>query len=243
MHVLFLGEGDLWSPARYLSAILKHMGATWDHASDQEPIPAAFLKKRYDAIVFSDYRHAGLQKAEAWITEQVSQGTGLLMIGGWASFTGLVGGYSGSALEQLLPIRCVPGDDRVNWASGVLLSKREDHSILKGISFKRPPVACGYQKARVKRGAQVLMDAVPLRFQGRVGRPMSRQPLLVVQNKPRTAVFLTDCAPHWAGGLVDWGSKRITVKVSRECQPEIGDMYLKFFGNLIRWVGSPQAVG
>ena len=42
------------------------------------------------------------------------------MIGGWASFTGLVGGYAGTAIEKLLPVRCVPGDDRINWAADLL---------------------------------------------------------------------------------------------------------------------------
>ena len=40
----------------------------------------------------------------------------------------------------------------------------------------------------------------------------------------RTAALATDVAPHWVGGLVDWGDQRITQKVTED-SIEVGNWY------------------
>ena len=225
MRILFLGEGALAGPARYLAAILTHARVAYDHRGDEEPVPSAWLRRSYDAVVLSDYRHASFsKKTEAWLVERVHGGTGLLMIGGWASFTGRVGRYAGSPIEKLLPVSCVRPDDRVNRASVIIAGGN--------------PVVCGYHRAKVKSSGRVGLWLRDLKFKN--NRPVlgAAHPLYVTgaAGKGRTAAFLTDCAPHWAGRLVDWGHRRVSVRVASGVSVEVGDQYLQFFSKLIRWV-------
>jgi uncharacterized membrane protein len=63
-------------------------------------------------------------------------------------------------------------------------------------------------------------------------------PLLIVgqHGRGRVAALATDVAPHWVGGLVDWGDRRITQEVAGG-QIEIGNWYAQFFRNLLVWTG------
>jgi hypothetical protein len=63
-------------------------------------------------------------------------------------------------------------------------------------------------------------------------------PLLVVgrHGSGRVAALATDVAPHWVGGLVDWGDRRITQPVGGGFV-EIGNWYAQFFRNLLVWTG------
>jgi uncharacterized membrane protein len=229
MRVLFLGEGDLGGSARYLAAILRWSGIRFDHRPDRARIPKSWRNRSYQVVILSDYRYSSFTPdARAWLIRQVEKGTGLLMIGGWASFTGLVGGYAGTDLERLLPVTCVRGDDRVQEASGALLL-----SVNKKSSF--PAVVCGYHRAKPKPETKTTMVFRDLLYKnGRVGLGVPHPALVLGRyGIGRTAAFLTDCAPHWAGGLVDWGKKRITVRVAQGVEVEVGEKYLHGFKNLI----------
>jgi uncharacterized membrane protein len=63
-------------------------------------------------------------------------------------------------------------------------------------------------------------------------------PLLVIGNfgSGRVCAFASDVAPHWVGGLVDWGDARISVHAEGANQREVGNWYAAFFESLIRWV-------
>ena len=241
-RVLFLGEGSMDDSGRYLAAVLRWGGFDFDHVPDGSSIPREVLAKRYAAIVLSDYRHANFGKhSEQWLINHQQSGGGLAMIGGWASFTGLVGGYAGSRVEGVLPVKCLSRDDRENYASGAVVSRRRDHPILRGISFRVPPVICGYHRATVRKGSLVLMECRRLNFSARKPKLGPPIPLLVVNSNNhsgRVAAFLTDCAPHWAGGLIDWGTRRVRVQVGRRSSVEVSHTYLKFFSQLIAWVMS-----
>lgn len=243
-RILFLGEGPLDGPARYLAGILKWANFAYDHCGDQEPIFAEWFQRHYDAFVLSDYRHSSFTKAaERWLVDRVRTGAGLLMIGGWASFTGLVGRYKGSAIESLLPVRCIEGDDRVNWISVAANPLfRGPGKILKGLDWENAPVVCGFHRIEVKRKARVILSLRDLHL--KLGKPAlgRAHPLLVVgkAERGRTAAFLSDCAPHWAGGLVDWGKERVPVRLQPKISIEVGDQYLKFFARLLRWISTNQ---
>jgi uncharacterized membrane protein len=64
-------------------------------------------------------------------------------------------------------------------------------------------------------------------------------PLLVVGHygRGRVAALATDVAPHWVGGLVDWGDRRITQEVAGG-SIEVGNWYAQFFRNLLTWTGN-----
>jgi uncharacterized membrane protein len=56
--------------------------------------------------------------------------------------------------------------------------------------------------------------------------------LLVVHDhrNGRVLALTTDVAPHWVGGMVDWGS-RIRINGS-----ELGDNYIRFLHNVLNWL-------
>jgi len=233
MRALFLGEGDLDGPARYLAAVLTWSGIAFDHRPDQASLPRAWERRPYDVIILSDYRYSSWStRAKKWLINAVEdQGTGLLMIGGWASFTGLVGAYAKTDLEKLLPVRCQQGDDRIQNSTGALLVPR----MKEREGADSPPLVCGYHRATPKPGSHVMYAFRDLSYRkGRLllGKP---RPAVVVGHagRGRATAFLTDCAPHWAGGLVDWGHRRVTVHVKRGVDVEVGERYLKFMRQLI----------
>jgi hypothetical protein len=62
-------------------------------------------------------------------------------------------------------------------------------------------------------------------------------PLLVAgtHGKGRVTAYTSDAAPHWVGGLVDWGDARITA-CGRGANPvEVGNWYARFFHQIIKW--------
>jgi uncharacterized membrane protein len=235
-RILFLGEGSEAGPAAYLSAILRWSSLQWDHLVDEDPIPKEKFKQRYNLIILSDYRYASFTVgSESWLVQQVDEGAGLLMIGGWASFTGLVGHYKGSAVEKLLPVECVHGDDRVHRPGGAVLRPVGKPDLFQNLQWSQPPTVCGYHHVQVKKQTQTLLAFHDLDLSGAEPKWGTSHPALVVgwAGKGRTAAFLTDCAPHWAGGLVDWGERRIQVKWGRDRCVEVGEQYLLFFKQIM----------
>jgi uncharacterized membrane protein len=68
--------------------------------------------------------------------------------------------------------------------------------------------------------------------------PGKRSPLLVLgqYGNGRTAALATDVAPHWVGGLVDWGDWRVVQDVEGSFI-DVGNWYARFFRNLLVWTG------
>ena len=62
-------------------------------------------------------------------------------------------------------------------------------------------------------------------------------PLLVVDRfgQGNVAAFATDFAPHWVGGLVDWGDGRTSGQAEGSVGIEVGNWYARFVANLVRW--------
>jgi uncharacterized membrane protein len=163
---------------------------------------------------------------------------GLLMIGGWGSFFG--GGYRGTVIEDLLPVEIKGSDDRINCSSGLRLYPCGGDPVLKGLPFERGPVICGLNEVKPRRGAKTLAKCYPLLFgkTREVALANKGFPALILDDSgpARRGVLATDLAPHWAGGLLDWGKKRVRVRVpGRTFSIEVGDAYIRLIGNLIGW--------
>jgi uncharacterized membrane protein len=88
------------------------------------------------------------------LKEWVEQGGGLVMAGGYLTFSGLEAkaGYYRTPIEKILPVDIYPFDDRVETPEGtdaqVLLP---DHPILKGVPQAWPHLL-GYQEVVPKEG-------------------------------------------------------------------------------------------
>ena len=124
------------------------------------------------------------------------KGGGLVMIGGYLTFQGIdaKGQYAGSAVEDVLPVMISRHDDRVERPEGVVAHVGDpSHAITKGLPGEWPALL-GYNEVAAKPDAEVLV---------RVGG----DPLIAIGEfgKGRSAVFTSDCGPHWAPPpFVDW---------------------------------------
>lgn len=244
--VLYAGDSGPNGTAAYLLSVLKSLRISTVHVPPSEKISPAAIRKKIDAFIFSDLPHKHLaRKAETKIIDQVRQGAGLWMIGGWASFASPFGGWRGSLIEKMLPVTCLARDDRKNTPDGVLMRLGERHPILAHFNMGRSPVLCGFNEVRLKTNAQVILTAQEIRLP-KVSAPESvkiqvrskKYPLLVVDRNPRhrIAVLTTDITPHWCGGLVDWGNRRQKLRFNASVGVEVGDKYVRFLSNILKWL-------
>jgi uncharacterized membrane protein len=126
----------------------------------------------------------------AAIGARVAGGAGLLMIGGYLSFTGFLGEarYGMTALAGVLPVDLLPHDDRVERPDGVVptgTAAADGHPILAGIDGPWPAFL-GYNRLLAKPGSTVLLEA-------------GTDPFLAVgsHGAGRVAAFASDCSAHW----------------------------------------------
>ena len=239
--ICYLGDDHLQGAAAYLAGILLHHGLAFDHVPSAEAPPPEFTSVPYAAYVISDYRASRLgDAAMAHMAARVEQGAGLVMLGGWESFHGRLGEYHQSPLAAVLPVTMQSCDDRRNFAQPCLVEKLCEHEILAGLPWERPPGIGGINAVTAKAGAETLLAAVSFSVV-RSGADYKfaaagRAPLLVVgrHGAGRTAALATDVAPHWVGGFVDWGDRRIVQEVGGG-MIEVGNWYARFFRNLVAW--------
>lgn len=123
------------------------------------------------------------------IREYVLAGGGLVMVGGYLSFSGIdaKARYADSPLAELLPVEMLRTDDRVECPQGVEPEVvRHDHPAVAAVEGSWPAVL-GYNKTVAKDAAETLVRIAgdPLVAVGSAGRG-------------RTAVFTSDMSPHWA---------------------------------------------
>jgi uncharacterized membrane protein len=133
-------------------------------------------------------------------------------------------------------------DDRRNCAQPCLIRKMADHPILAGLPWDTPPGIGGFNELAAKPDAQTLLVSVQMAVrccgeQFEFARGVE-SPLLVVgrHGSGRVAALATDVAPHWVGGFVDWGDRRVVQDIPGGFI-EVGNWYARFFRNLLVWAG------
>lgn len=198
------------------------------------------------------------------LADAVREGASLAMFGGWESYYGLIGEYQRTALADVLPIVMADADDRRNFAQPCLIQCNEIHPITDGLPWHTPPGIGGLNAFTPKPTAKQLLTAIRFSVElveekgtgtfcrnGSEGAshkrclspflqyqltPEEQHPLLVVGTfgKGRTIALATDVAPHWVGGLVDWGDGRIVQEVG-DGFIDVGSWYAQFFAQLLRW--------
>jgi len=142
------------------------------------------------------------------LAEHVRGGHGLLMVGGYMSFSGFEGKarYQATPLASVLPVELLGHDDRIETPEGVTPELRAPHAVLDGIPGEWPHFL-GYNRLIAKSDAEVVLT-------------VGDDPFLVLgaAGGGRTAAFASDCSPHWGspeflawpgygrlwGQLVDW---------------------------------------
>lgn len=119
--------------------------------------------------------------------DYVFSGGALLMIGGYLSFAGIdcKARYGQTAVQKVLPVKCLDMDDRSEHPEGIVPVVCERHPALAAVPGKWPHLL-GYN-----RTLPVDSCEVPVTING--------DPLLAFGcfGKGRSAAFTSDCAPHW----------------------------------------------
>jgi hypothetical protein len=243
--ICYLGDGALNGAASYLGGIMLHYGLAFDHISSGESPSAGFAKSPYSLYVVSDYPAGKFGRtAMLHVAGRVQRGdAGLIMLGGWESFFGRLGEYHETPLTDVLPVVMQTSDDRRNSAQPCLIHKTADHPILAGLPWDTPPGIGGFNAIVPKPNTQTLLTSVRFAVQQHDNAFQftrgEESPLLVVgqYGRGRTAALATDVAPHWVGGFVDWGNRRMTQEIAGETI-EVGNWYAEFFRNLLTWTGN-----
>jgi uncharacterized membrane protein len=144
------------------------------------------------------------------IRDWVKLGGGLVMVGGYLSFSGLEGKghYQATPLADALPVEMLGYDDRIETPEGVTPVVGGTHAILNGVQGDWPHFL-GYNRLKAKADAQVLMS-------------VENDPFLIVGNfgRGRAAAFASDCSAHWGSPeFLAW------------------EHYGRFWGQLVDWLG------
>lgn len=248
--ILYMGDTSLDGAAGYLAGLLSHWKLGFDYVPSDQPYVPAEANFDYRLVVLSDYPSKNLGPvAQQMIADAVAGGAGLLMVGGWESFCGFGGDWAGTILAEALPVHIGSVDDRVNCDQPALLRCRQgDHPINLGLPWdQRPPTVGGFNRVTPKPSARVLLEVE--RFSARVDgdrfafATLDVHPMLVVRQhgRGRAAALATDLAPHWVGGMVDWGDepgRRVTAQAPGSWGIEVGNLYAKFVHQLIHWTGN-----
>jgi uncharacterized membrane protein len=177
----------------------------------------------YDVVVLSDIgANSFLLPPETWLQGQtkpnrlqviadwVRGGGGLLMAGGYLSFSGFEAKahFHGTPVEDVLPVTIATFDDRVEAPQGAQPQvTAAAHDVVRGLQAPWPGLL-GYNRVHLKDGAELVatVDGDVLIATQEVG-------------DGRTAVWTSDIGPHWCPEpFVQW------------------DGFPILMGNLVRWL-------
>ena len=237
---LYLGDDNINGAAAYLAGVMTHFCLDYEHRPSDTALEADILTNDWSALIVSDYPAGNISgEIMKGLAEKAAAGMGFLMIGGWESYQGQSGHYYGTTLGNILPVTISPDDDRVNSSGPCLISKVKNHPIINGLPFETDgPGIGGFNRFKAKEEADVVLEsrrytAFADSGAGHRLTPLAgADPLLVTgsHGKGRVCAWASDVAPHWVGGLVDWGDERV-----ESGSIEVGDLYAAFFANMLRW--------
>lgn len=243
-RVLYLGDTALNAAGAYLAGLMTDWGWDFDYIPSDWPLQPDRLSEPYGLYILSDYPADRLtDDAQRTIVEHVRAGAGLVMIGGWESYTGCDGHWRGTSVGEALPVVMSENDDRVNCdRPGLAIRTQTAHPITDGLPWDdHPPVIGGYNRFASRDGVTELLRVqhfIATRTDGGYRfEPGDTDPLLVLgeHGTGRTVALATDVAPHWIGPMVDWGLPRVTAEAPGAFAIEVGSHYARFFRQLLAW--------
>jgi uncharacterized membrane protein len=171
----------------------------------------------HDVIIFSDVEGKLFQLAPSFFDrakfghgvltfpdrvrltiDAVRQGKGLMLLGGWYSFTGEQGkgGWGRTLLRDVMPIECLDHEDLVESTEGYQpVATAAGKKAFAGLDLTDCPPLLGYNQVRLKPGREALLTIKE-----------TGDPLVVAAQEGRGTVlcYTSDPAPHWGCNLVFW---------------------------------------
>jgi uncharacterized membrane protein len=190
---------------------------SWDFYNRLGPGDYEAILEEYDVLIFSDVDAKLFQLAPNFFDrakfgkkpltfpdrlrltlEAVKAGKGLMLLGGWYSFTGEMGkgGWGRTLLKELLPVLCLDYEDLVETTEGFSVKVTEaGKKIFKKIPFRSMPPLLGYNKTIPKKEGRILLKVKE-----------TGDPLLAVRDfgQGRVLAYTSDPAPHWGCNFVYW---------------------------------------
>jgi uncharacterized membrane protein len=130
----------------------------------------------------------------------VERGGGLLMLGGWLSFSGHMekGNWRRSPYASALPVQCLVGEDLVESSEGFNVHVNEPrHPVTAGLNWRKFRPILGYNEVIAKPEARVLVSV-----------KATGHPLVVVSHlgRGRQFLYMSDPVPHWGINFEQWTS-------------------------------------
>lgn len=189
---------------RYIRAAIEKAGYAVDFLPNHvapEQFPSTMEEiGRYDCVILSDIGsntlllpHRTFTRSEKsanraqLIRDYVLGGGAFMMIGGYMSFSGIdaKSRYGMTEIQDILPVQCLEIDDRAEHPEGILPVTVKEHEAISGLPREWPHFL-GYNKTLPLEVGEVLVK-------------IGTDPLIAVGSfgKGRSAVFTSDCAPHW----------------------------------------------
>ncbi|MDX3978733.1 glutamine amidotransferase [Shinella sp.] len=168
----------------------------------------------YDVIILSDIgANSLLLHPDVWLhgktipnrlkllRDWTAAGGGLIMIGGYFSFQGIDGKarWHRTAVEDALPVTCLPYDDRLEIPEGFRPVINADHAIFAGIDGEWPVLLGANEVVARERDDVEVLASLP--------DDQGGHPLLVTgtYGKGRTVAWTSDIGPHWLPNtFVEW---------------------------------------
>lgn len=176
-------------------------------AGAQFPYTMAELEQ-YDCVILSDIGSNTLLLPHETFTQSkrmpnrcqlikdyVLAGGGLIMVGGYMTFSGVdaKGRWGMTPVQDVLPVKVLDIDDRMEHCEGVVPVVEHSHPALEGIEGQWP-FFLGYNKLIPLEGSDVPVT-------------ICNDPMVAFcqREKGRSAIFASDCAPHWGPPeFVNW---------------------------------------
>jgi len=132
------------------------------------------------------------------IKDWIRDGGGMMMLGGWLSFSGVQGrsGWGRSRLQEALPVQCLEMEDLVESSAGFTAEVvAPNHPAVKGLPWHSFPPIFGYNEVNAKAEGEVLVRVKE-----------TGHPLVVAggYGKGRLLTYMSDPAPHWGINFELW---------------------------------------
>ncbi|MFO1092983.1 MAG: glutamine amidotransferase [Planctomycetaceae bacterium] len=159
--ILYLGDTALGGAAAYLAGVMTRAGLTFDYRPSDAALRADDIAAPHALYVLSDYAAKMIAPTlQERIVENVARGAGLLMLGGWETYCGLGGDWTGTPIAQVLPVEIATTDDRRNCDDGARPLRARAASGRRQASRRgQTPIIGGFNEVRAKPNGELLLTA------------------------------------------------------------------------------------
>lgn len=211
-HMIHQKGFDSFTTTEYVEGGAEYCAALREDGWDVDHVPAHAIEKvfpldaadlaAYDLVVISDVgantfllSRAVFSRSDTelnrleMLREYVHNGGGLLMVGGYLSFSGVdaKANYARSPIASVLPVEVLQTDDREEHPEGVPVKVLDaEHPALGDVGSDWPALL-GYNRTIARPDATVLAE-------------VAGDPLVAIMEigQGRSGVFTSDMSPHWA---------------------------------------------